>query len=115
LPCISIACATEGEDIRHYGTIPNHFAALDSVARKLVGMYKAPPARESAGPNPTDRRKKRSKRHILVDGRGVPLSLVVTGANRHDVSQLKPVLEQKITEPSGMTPLGRRNHRVKKS
>jgi len=28
----------------------------------------------------------------LVDGRGVPLSLVVTGANRHDVSQLDAVL-----------------------
>lgn len=34
-----------------------------------------------------------------MDGRGVPLSLVVTGANRHDVSQLKRVLEQKIAEP----------------
>lgn len=30
---------------------------------------------------------------MLVDGRGVPLSIVVTGANRHDVSQLEPVLE----------------------
>lgn len=29
---------------------------------------------------------------MLVDGRGVPLSLVVTGANRHDVSQLEAVL-----------------------
>lgn len=29
---------------------------------------------------------------MLVDGRGVPLSLVVTGANRHDVSQLGAVL-----------------------
>jgi len=28
-----------------------------------------------------------------VDGRGVPLSFVVTGANRHDVSQLEPVLD----------------------
>jgi transposase len=28
-----------------------------------------------------------------VDGRGVPLSLVVTGANRHDVSQLESVLD----------------------
>jgi len=28
-----------------------------------------------------------------VDGRGVPLSLVVTGANRHDVSQLQAVLD----------------------
>ena len=28
-----------------------------------------------------------------MDGRGVPLSLVVTGANRHDVSQLGAVLK----------------------
>ena len=34
-----------------------------------------------------------SKRHLLVDGRGVPLSLVVTGANRHDVTQLDAVLQ----------------------
>src|ERR1019366_2515428 len=34
-----------------------------------------------------------SKRHLLVDGRGVPLSFIVTGANRHDVSQLEAVLE----------------------
>ena len=30
---------------------------------------------------------------MLVDGRGVPLSIIVTGANRHDVSQLGAVLE----------------------
>lgn len=29
---------------------------------------------------------------MLVDGRGVPLSIVVTGANDHDVSQLEAVL-----------------------
>ena len=34
-----------------------------------------------------------SKRHLLVDGRGVPLSIIVTGANRHDVSQLEAVLD----------------------
>ena len=28
----------------------------------------------------------------MVDGRGVPLSLIVTGAHRHDVSQLEAVL-----------------------
>jgi hypothetical protein len=28
-----------------------------------------------------------------VDGRGVPLSLVVTGANKHDVTQLDAVLQ----------------------
>ena len=34
-----------------------------------------------------------SKRHLLVDGRGVPLSLVVTGANAHDVTQIETVLD----------------------
>ncbi|OGH04508.1 MAG: transposase, partial [Candidatus Lambdaproteobacteria bacterium RIFOXYD2_FULL_56_26] len=29
---------------------------------------------------------------MLVDGRGVPLSIVVTGANTHDVTQLEAVL-----------------------
>jgi IS5 family transposase len=33
-----------------------------------------------------------------VDGRGVPLSLVVTAANRHDVSQLEAVLDALIVE-----------------
>jgi transposase len=28
-----------------------------------------------------------------VDGRGVPLSIIVTGANRHDLSQLAAVLD----------------------
>ena len=36
---------------------------------------------------------------MLVDERGVPLSIVVTGANRHDASQLAAVLEGKIAEP----------------
>ena len=30
---------------------------------------------------------------VLVDGRGIPLSLIVTGANRHDVSQLGATLD----------------------
>ena len=34
----------------------------------------------------------------MVDGRGVPLSIVVTGANRHDVSQLELVLDEIIYE-----------------
>ena len=33
-----------------------------------------------------------------MDGRGVALSLVVTGANRHDVSQLEAVLDAIVVE-----------------
>jgi len=34
-----------------------------------------------------------TKRNVLTDGRGVPLSVVVSGANRHDVKQLAEVLD----------------------
>jgi putative transposase len=37
-----------------------------------------------------------SGRHLLVDEKGVPLGLVLVGANRHDVSQLEAVLDSKI-------------------
>ena len=33
-----------------------------------------------------------------MDGRGVPLSIVVTGANRHDVTQLANVLDAIVVE-----------------
>ncbi len=36
--------------------------------------------------------KKGVKRHVLTDGRGVPLSLVVSGANVHDQRELKALL-----------------------
>jgi transposase len=36
------------------------------------------------GKNPTDRGKKGTKRHLLVDGRGTPLALRITGANRNE-------------------------------
>ena len=33
-----------------------------------------------------------------MDGRGVPLSIIVTGANRHDVSQLTTVLDAIVVQ-----------------
>ena len=36
-----------------------------------------------------------------MDGRGVPLSIVVTGANRHDVTQLAAVLDGRVVRPDG--------------
>jgi len=45
------------------------------------------------GPNPTDRRKKGSKHHVLTDGQGIPLAKRLTGAHRHDVTQLLPLVE----------------------
>ena len=44
----------------------------------------APLGGEATGKNPTDRAKRGSKVHILVDQRGAPLAVSITGANRHD-------------------------------
>ncbi|WP_370680087.1 IS5 family transposase [Comamonas sp. GB3 AK4-5] len=43
-----------------------------------------PPGGPYTGPNPTDRSKLGSKRHLITDRQGIPLIFCVTGANRHD-------------------------------
>lgn len=40
-----------------------------------------------------DRRKTGSKHHLAVDANGVPLAARLTGANRHDVTQLLPLVD----------------------
>jgi transposase len=41
-----------------------------------------------------DRGRKASKRHLIVDGRGVPLAVAVTAANVNDYGQLLPLVDQ---------------------
>jgi putative transposase len=44
----------------------------------------APLGGQKTGKNPTDRGKLGAKINLLVDGRGAPISIVLTGANRHN-------------------------------
>jgi transposase len=64
--------------------------------RALVdsASLRAPGGGAKTGPNPTDRRKPGSKHHLLTDAHGVPLAFTLTGANRHDVTQLLPLLDK---------------------
>ena len=48
---------------------------------------------ELTGPNPTDRAKPGSKRHVLVEAAGIPLAFLLTPANVHDSTMLEPVLD----------------------
>ena len=48
---------------------------------------------EKTGPNPVDRGKKGSKHHVLTDANGLPMAATLTGANRHDVTQLLPLVD----------------------
>ena len=64
-----------------------------SVARGGGQLIRTCRARgKKTGPNPTDRRKAGSKHHLCVDAQGVPLSAVLTKANRNDITQLLPLL-----------------------
>jgi putative transposase len=54
------------------------FQALDSKT------CPAPLGGEATGKSPVDRSKRGSKLHLLVDQRGAPLSVHITGANVHD-------------------------------
>src|SRR5215813_5293606 len=74
-----------------------HFALLDWLARDgnidwsraIVDScsVRALCGGTQTGPNPTDRAKRGSKRHLICDGQGVPLAVRLTGANRTDSQQ----------------------------
>lgn len=84
---------------------------IDAIVRVMVEWYErcrgiawewqaadtkllaAPLGGEATGPNPTDLGKSGTKRHLLVDGRGVPLAFHLSAANRHDLKGLSHLLK----------------------
>jgi transposase len=67
---------------------------IGSDARPGRQRLRAGAARgKKTGPNPTDRRKAGSKHHILTEARGIPLTAILTAANRHDITQLLPLVD----------------------
>lgn len=73
---------------RAWETLLLHYdekVGIDWKWQSLDGaITKAPLGGEETGQSPVDRAKQGTKRSILTDGRGAPLSIVVTGANTHD-------------------------------
>ena len=47
--------------------------------------------------------KKGSKRHVLVDEKGIPISLLVSAANQHDSVALEPLLKAAVVSPAAKT------------
>ena len=54
---------------------------------------KSPRGGEKSGRSPVDRAKQGIERSTAVDGRGIPIGVVVAGANRHDSPLLAPTLD----------------------
>ena len=45
------------------------------------------------GPNPTDRGKPGSKRHVVIDANGIPLAVIISAANVHDSQKLEATVD----------------------
>lgn len=68
-------------------------AADGCIVKAPLGKRGIDGVAEATGSNPTDRGKAGSKRHLLTDEKGIPLSIVLSGANRHDMKKLNDLLE----------------------
>jgi transposase len=68
-----------------------------------LGQHGGQQGGELTGPNPTDRGKPGSKRHLVVDRTGIPLAALLSGANRHDSVVFEQVLDAipPIRQPNG--------------
>ena len=69
----------------------------------------------TAGNNPTtDRGKLGTKRHILTDKKGIPLSAVISSASTHDIKMVTDVVDSTVIKrplPSSRPKTGRRRRR----
>ena len=59
---------------------------------------------DATGANPTDRGKPGTKRHLLTEAKGIPVAVLLTGANRHDMKQLAALLDASVVEPAPAEP-----------
>lgn len=65
------------------------------------------------GNNPTDRSKRGTKRHILTDKKGIPLSAVISSASTHDIKLVTDVVDSIVVKRSSSSskPRSRRRRR----
>ncbi len=105
----------EGRWERILRRIVRYYAREQRIAWKWQSVdsksVPAPLGGAQTGRNPTDRSKRGSKIHILVDQRGAPLAIYISGANQHDkwfVDELvfsivvrRPTVEQHLCADKG--------------
>jgi putative transposase len=49
---------------------------------------------KKTGPNPTDRAKRGTKRSVLTEANGIPISVAIDGANRNDFKMARDTVER---------------------
>jgi hypothetical protein len=58
-----------------------------------LGFHPGIKGGQKTGANPTDKGKSGTKRHLVVDRRGIPLSVMLTAANVHDSMVFEELLD----------------------
>ncbi|MER7813332.1 IS5 family transposase [Streptomyces sp900116325] len=91
-------------ELRATGLLDMDDAAIDA---RTSGPSKG----AHTGPSPVDRARPGSKHHLIVDRHGTPLAVSLTSGNRHDVTQLMPLLDA-IPRIRGLR--GRPRHRPRR-
>jgi transposase len=76
--------------------------------QRLAGCQKGG---DKTGPNPTDRGRLGTKRHLITDRNGIPLAFILTGANTNDSMPFEELLDS-IPPIGGKA--GRARHRPDK-
>ena len=64
------------------------------------------------GSNPTDRGKLGTKRHILADKKGVPLSVAVSSASSHDIKLVTDVVDNTVIIRPESSPVSALTHKT---
>src|SRR3954451_14462788 len=80
-------------------------SGADRLGAGFFGLGKRTCSRggQRTGPNPTDKGKSGSKRHVVVDKRGLPLAVTHSAANVHDSKVLEEAVDtiKPIRKPRG--------------
>ncbi|MFD7704329.1 IS5 family transposase [Streptomyces caelestis] len=92
-------------ELRRAGLLDMDDAAIDGSHVRALKRGAHP------GPSPVDRARPGSKHHLITDRHGTPLAVSLTSGNRHDVTQLMPLLDA-IPRIRGL--VGRPRHRPRR-
>jgi putative transposase len=71
-------------------------ALAGTGSRPTVRRFLPPLGGDATGPDPTNRGKLGTKRHVLDDRRGAPLGVVLSAANRTDMKLAEAVLDSVV-------------------
>ena len=66
------------------------------------------------GNNPTDRSKLGTKRHVLTDKNGIPLSAAMSSANTHDIKLVTDVVDNTVIRRPEPSPISALTHKTRR-